>query len=73
MGEHDLTSVIAAAKSLVKFKSESSKGRGKNTHEDGNGEGDRDNSSKRDPPLGDKGNGKKDGKLTTLVMDLIDF
>ena len=55
----DLTSTIAT-KSLIKFKRESSKGRGKKIHEDGNGEGDRDNSLKRDPPPQDKGNGKKD-------------
>jgi len=45
---HVLASAIAAAEYLIEFKRESSKGRGKKTHEDGDGEGDQYNSSKRD-------------------------
>jgi len=58
-GVQDLASAITAAESLIEFKRESSKGRGKKNHEGSDSEGDRDNSPKRDRPLRDKGNRKK--------------
>jgi len=59
-GVQDLAFTIAAAESLIKFKRESSEGKGKKTHEGSDSEGNRDNSPKRDRPPRDKGNGKKD-------------
>ena len=59
-GVQDLTSAIAAVESLIKVKRESSKERGKKTHEGNKSEGDRDNSPKRNRPPQDKSNRKKD-------------
>ena len=47
-GVQGLASTIAVAESLIEFKRESSKGRGKKNHGGSNSEGDRDNSPKRD-------------------------
>jgi len=59
-GVQDFASAITVVESLIEFKRESSKGRGRKTHEGSNSEGDRDNSPKRGRPPQDKGNGKKD-------------
>jgi len=47
-GVQDLASTIAAVESLIEFKRESSKGRGKKNHEGSGNEGDKVNSPKRD-------------------------
>jgi len=59
-GVQDLSSAITVVESLIEFKRESSKGRGKKNHEGSDNEGDRDNSPKRDRLPRDKGNEKKD-------------
>ena len=75
-GVQDLASAIVVAESLIKFKRESSKGRGKKTHEGSDSEGDRENSPKRDRTPRDKGNEKKDkhqrSTPTSFVTGLIE-
>jgi len=50
-GVQDLASTIASIKSLIEFKREYLKGRGKKTYEESDGEADRNSSPKRDQLL----------------------
>jgi len=59
-GLQDLTSAIAAAKSLIELKREFSKGQGKKTGGSDKGGGDWDKSPKKDKPSKDKWKGNKD-------------
>ena len=58
----DLVSLIVSVESLIEFKRESSKPRGKKTQGDSDSDGDRDKSPRRDKPtiFKDKGRDKKD-------------
>jgi len=59
-GVQDLTSEIAAAKSLIEFKRESLKGQEKKTRGSSKGGPDRDKFPKKDRPSNDKSKGEKD-------------